>query len=115
MYAALVIAASLIAFPYLRELPGAALVRGIAALGLAFAVTRFDASWDRWTVAFIVWFGVFGVLPVVAPLWQRYVPTSDELRILIEPVSFGVALISQVLLVVAGLSLAAARRVSART
>jgi hypothetical protein len=65
---------------------------------------------DRTVAAFILWFGLFGAIAIVGPLWQRYTPTSDELRILIDPVSFAVAVASEVFLVVAGLSLLGARR-----
>ena len=100
----------MIAADHLHELPGAGVLRGTAALGLAFAVVRADPRLDRFVAAFILWFATIGVVAIVGPLWQRYTPSSDELRILIDPVFFTVAVASEVLLVIAGLALLAARR-----
>jgi hypothetical protein len=102
-------AASLIAADHLHELPGSGVLRGGAALALAFAVAR-DGRSDVLVAAFTLWFTVVGAVAIAGPLWQRYAPTSDELRILIDPVSFTVAVASEVLLVIAGLTLLAARR-----
>jgi len=71
---------------------------------------RADPRLDRWATAFVAWFGAFGALAIIGPLWQRYVPTSDELRIYIDVVFFGLAIASEVLLGIAGLTLLAIRR-----
>jgi hypothetical protein len=110
MYAALVISAALAAGDHLHEFPGSAFARGASALALAFAIVRAEPRLDRWVAVFVAWFGLFGAIAIAGPLWQRYVPTSDELRIYIDVVFFGVAVASEVLLLLCGLLLLAIRR-----
>jgi len=103
-----------VAGDHLHELPGIPFARALLALGMAFAAARPDARFDRLVVAFLVWFGVFGLIGISGQLWQRYVPDDVGEYILIDPVFFSVTVGSELLLLVAGLSLVGARRAASR-
>ena len=99
---------------HLHELPGIPFARALLALGVAFIAARPDARFDRWVALFVGWLTATGAIVIGAQLWQRYVPASDELRILIDPVTLSVTVASEMLLLVAGISLVGARRAASR-
>ena len=110
-YSALVVSAALLAADHTHELlPGAGILRAALGLALAFAIARPDGRFDRWVVAYVVYFGVIGLVTVGGQLWQRYVPDSAGMYILIDPVFFAVTLGSEALLAVAAAALFAAKR-----
>lgn len=106
MYAALMLAVTVLAARYVFGIaPGMGPVFVVASLGAAFAVARPDGRFDRAVVVFVALSLAIWAVSIGGQLYQRYVPPSDELRILIDPLRLGVALASEGLLAIAGLSL----------
>src|SRR5262249_30457518 len=110
MYAALVVSAYVAAAAHLHEsVDVAPWMRAGLALVLAFVLVRGPRN-DRLLVAFLSWFGTFGLVVIAGQLWQRFVPDGTGNFIYIDAVTFTVSVASELLLALAGVTLYAARR-----
>jgi hypothetical protein len=78
----------------------AAVIRIVASLALALALLFGVREARILTIAFATWVAVFGAVAVAGPLYQRLVPDGAGMYVLIEPVSFGSALASEIALIV---------------
>ena len=106
MYAALMTTVTLLAATRIFGItPWLGWVFALAALGAAFAVARSDGRFDRPVAILLALSIAVWTLSVGGQLYQRYGESSDELRILIDPLRMGVALASDALLAVAALAL----------
>jgi hypothetical protein len=111
MYAALMVSASIGGGSHIHEVfAGAAIIRGLFFLGLAFAVALGEPRFDRAANLSVGWFALFGAIAIGGQLWQRHVDDGTGSYILIDPVFFGFTAASEALLVLAGLLLLAIRR-----
>jgi hypothetical protein len=79
--------------------------RGGAALLLAVGVLQRSRVLDLLALAYMVWFGMWGIVAIVGPLYQFLVPDGAGMTIIPDTVRSGVALASELALVVAGIAL----------
>jgi hypothetical protein len=79
--------------------------RALVAVLLALGVFLRSRLADLIAVAYIVWFGIWGVIAILAPIYQFVVPDSAGMRIIPDSVRSGVALASEVALIAAAVAL----------
>lgn len=79
--------------------------RAIAALVLALGLLARSRVIDLLAVAYIVWFGIWGVIAILGPIYQFVVPDSAGMTIVPDTVRSGVALASEVALVAAAIAI----------
>ena len=73
--------------------------RAVVAGLLAFGVLLRSRLADLLAVAYIVWFGTWGVIAILGPLYQFVVPDSAGMTIIPDSVRSEVALASEVALI----------------
>ena len=79
-------------------------LRALAALLLALAVL-WPSSWaDRVVGVYIAWFAVLGLLSLIGPLYQRFVPDSAGMTIYIDTATYSVAFASEIALIASALA-----------
>ena len=73
--------------------------RAVVAVVLAFGVLLRSRLVDLLAVAYIVWFGTWGVIAILGPIYQFVVPDPAGMRIIPDSVRSEVALASEVALI----------------
>jgi hypothetical protein len=79
--------------------------RAVVAVLLAFGVLLRSRLVDLLAVAYMVWFGAWGVIAILGPIYQFVVPDSAGMRIIPDSVRSEVALASEMALIGAAIAL----------
>jgi hypothetical protein len=83
--------------------------RALVAVLLAFAVLLRSRVADLLVLAYAVWFGTWGLIAILGPIYQFVVPDSAGMTIIPDNVRSAVALASEVALICAAIALRGAR------